>query len=106
MCWLFRITDKVCVPIAILGVIIYYATALEISLYICMAWLIVHSVLNCIYGGQNNLYTEIFTFGVGCAVALIFKLQFWPCIAVSYCIAELIFVIPSILLMVKVFTGK
>ncbi len=106
MRWLFNITDKVCLPVAILGVAIYYATAFEISLYMCMWWLLLHSVLNCIYGGQNNLITEALTFVVGGAVALIFDLQFWPCVAVSYCIAELVFEIPALILMAKVFSGK
>lgn len=105
MRWLFFISDKVCLPIAILGVVIYYATAFEISLYMCAAWLILHSVLNCIYGGQNNLYTELLTFGVSGAVALMFDLQFWPCVAVSYCIVELAFVIPAFIWLARYFFG-
>lgn len=98
MCWLFKISDRVCLPIAVLGIVVYYATTLEISLYICAGWLVLHSILNCIYGGQNNLNTEIMTFVVGAVVVWIFKIDFWRCISVAFCYAEIVCSIAGIIL--------
>lgn len=100
MFWLFRIIDKLCVPIAVLGIIVYYATDFSLVLYVCTGWLVVHSLLNCIYGGQNNLATEIMTFFVGAIIVWIFKIDFWRCIAVAFCYAEILFSIPGIIMIV------
>lgn len=105
MNWLFKITEKVSVPFAILGIVVYFVSDYCIPLYFCAGWLILHSILNCIYGGQNNLVTEIATYFVGAVIALIFKLDFWPCIAVSYCFAEILFAIPAFIWLAKYFFG-
>lgn len=70
MRWLFKISDKVCLPIAILGVVIYYATAFEVSLYMCMGWLLLHSVLfqstHPVRGGTAKVYKK---FCITCALS-------------------------------------
>lgn len=101
MYWLFNVLHKVCVPVSILGIILYYASNLPFAVYICAGILIVHSLLNCKYGGQNNLVTEVATFFVGGLIAVFFKIDFWPCVAVSYCYAEIFFTIPGIFIMGK-----
>lgn len=98
MYWLFKITDKVCIPIAILGIVIYYTTDVSLLLCICVIWLLAHSVLNCVYGGQNNLVTEVMTFFVGGIIAYIFKINFVRCVAVAFCYAEVLFAIPGVVL--------
>lgn len=90
-----KVLSTLTIPISIAGIIFYYATDLMQVVYICAGLDILHSFLNCIYGGQNNLMTELYTFIIGAAVALIFKIDFLPCIAVAFCYAELFFIISS-----------
>lgn len=106
MFWLFRITEKLCVPTAVLGIIIYYATDFSAILYVCAGWLVLHSLLNCIYGGQNNLVTEVMTFFVGAIIVWIFKIDFWQCIAVAFCYAEILFTIPGIVLLASAMLSR
>ena len=84
-------------PVSLAGIIFYYdyATDLSLVVYICAGVDIFYSILNCIYGGQNNMITELCTCFIGAVVALIFKIEFFPCIAVAICYSELILVISS-----------
>lgn len=96
--FIFKLTDKLSVLISIAGVALYYFGIYSV-LYFCAAFLIVHSILNCVYGGQNNLVTEVLTYLVGALISLIFKLNFWPCISVAFCFAEMLFSLPGIILL-------
>lgn len=88
--------------IGIIGIVFYYL-GIPLAVYICAIILIINSILNCICGGQNSLATEIITFFAGGIIALIFKCNFFSCVAVAFCYAEVIFTIPALYAAAKLF---
>lgn len=72
------------------GIVCFYLH-LDTVVYIMALLLVLHSILNVRYGGQNNLATELLTVAIGAAVAWIFRVRFLPCLAVSLCFGELFF---------------
>ncbi len=81
---------------SIVGIVVYFLkkpTQYLDILYICAGIAIVHSILNVLFGEQNNLITEIITIVIAVGVAFFYNLDTKTMIALFICIGEIAFVI-------------
>lgn len=79
---------------AITGTVCFFTPSVSvIVVYICAGVTILDSITQVLWGDQNNLATEILTYFIGAITAVVFKLNFWPTVAVSFCIAAVIFTV-------------
>ena len=98
---LLTITNILTIPASIIGIISYFVfpASFPLIVLVCACICILHSILNVLFGGQNNLATEIITILIGVAVAYFFHFNMRNSICVAICVAELLFsVIPFLFL--------
>ena len=80
--------------LSIVGIVFYYLGYDAIT-FICAGISLVHSFINVCWGDQNGFVTEILTLIVGSLVAVIFKCEFWACLAVAICYGDVVFTLPG-----------
>lgn len=81
---LVTIAPILAVICSVIGIITYY-TGFPVATYICAAITIADSLIQIIWGDQNNPVTEIVTAVIGLIIALIAQIPILPCIAVALC---------------------
>ena len=97
---LLTITNLLAIISSIIGVLSFFVfpAYFSVIVLVCACLCMLHSVLNVIFGDQNNLTTEITTIIIGVIISLIFHLNMRNTICVSICVAEILFTLFPFLL--------
>lgn len=87
-----RFLNYLTLPVLIVSVggIVCFYSGITSVVYICAAVSLLHSILNVLFGKQNNLVSETITLIIGAFISWIFKCNFLLCIAVALCYGEVI----------------
>lgn len=93
-----KIIEHISTVLAIIGIVSYfkfnyiyfYNEALTITV-LCGIFNVIKAFINCAFGGQTNLNTEIFTIIIGFVVGSIYNIPLLPAISLALCIGEVVF---------------